>query len=218
MFAASCLGTNLGDFWVDELGVGRMLSFASLAFICVPAVAADTQSGDRTEAFYWVAILALRAAATNAADYLTHDIGLAYGGTAVALGVIALLLGSCTRPAPNGRGSPGVDGWYWAAMLAAGLMGTVAGDLASHTVGLFTAAAMLTLVLLIMLWLRSHAPVGVLGYWCAVLAERCAGTPVGDSLAGRHGLGLGLKLAMVCTGAFFSVALIIRRRLVSVSA
>ena len=50
----------------------------------------------------------------------------------------------------------------------------------------------------------------MLSYWVAVLAERAAGTPVGDGLASRHGVGL--PAATACTAALFAAALLWRER------
>ena len=210
MLAASALGTNLGDFCTDMLQPPR--GFALLVLTCTLAVAADRWAGRQTQAAYWLAIVTLRAAATNVADVLTHDAGFGYQPTALLLGVAALVLGCQTRPG-LGTGSPLIDGRYWAAMLVAGIFGTVAGDLAAHTAGLLAAAALLTAILALVLALRAwQYPAAMPAYWAAVLAERCAGTPWGDGLASRHGAGLGLPLAMACTGAAFLAALLWRRQ------
>lgn len=209
MFMASAFGTNLGDFWVDGLALDRLSSFASLASVCVAAIWGDSRLGRRTEGFYWIAIVALRAAATNLADFLTHDLGVSYPLAIVILGGATLLAGRFTRPGSGG--SPVIDRWYWAAMLAAGVFGTAAGDLASHTLGLYAAAAVLLTVLAAMFAAGRRLPSGTMAYWCVVLAERSAATPVGDALASRHGMGLGLPLAMACTGGAFLMALLLRR-------
>lgn len=189
MFAASVLGTNLGDFWVDGLALGRPTSFASLAAICGLAIWADRHTAGRTEAYYWIAIVALRAAATNLGDTLTHDLRLGYLAVTLVLGALALLAARATRPPQPGAGSPVVDGWYWVAMLVAGIFGTTGGDLSSHTFGLHPAAILLPAILLAALALRGALfPAALPAYWCAILAERAAGTPVGDSLA--HAIGL----------------------------
>ncbi|MEA2792054.1 MAG: hypothetical protein QOG73_4460, partial [Acetobacteraceae bacterium] len=36
-------------------------------------------------------------------------------------------------------------------------------------------------------------------HWAIVMAERCAGTAVGDALASRRAVALGLPIATVCT-------------------
>ena len=211
MFAASALGTNIGDLWVDGLGLSRAWSFASLALICAFAVWGDRLVWRRTEALYWVAIVALRAGATNVADAMTHDLGLNDGASAAVLAVLALGAGCWTRS--GAAGSPVIEGWYWAAMLVAGVFGTMGGDLAAHSIGLFAAAALLAAVLAAVLavrarWFAAATP----AYWCAVLAERAAGTPAGDALASRRGAGLGLLMATACTLSMFLLALAWRER------
>ena len=212
MFLASAFGTNFGDFWAGGQALGHPAGFMSLVLVSALALWGDRRAGLRTEGFYWVAIVALRAAATNAGDFLTHDLGLSYAWASAGMGMAALLAGCFTRsPAPGG-GSPVIDGWYWGAMFAAGVFGTVAGDLTAHAAGLIMAAVALVAVLLLVLGLRAWLlPTFMAAYWCAVLAERCAATPVGDALASRRGAGLGLPLAMACTGSLLLAALAWRR-------
>lgn len=209
MFAASAFGTNLGDYWVDGLALGRAASFASLAILAGLAILSDRKSRERGGAAYWLAIVVLRAAATNIGDFITHDLALGYLPTTVALAAITLAAGSLTRAGSARGGTPGIDGRYWMAMLVAGVFGTVGGDMASHSIGLYAAAALLCLSTVIVIAMRDvSASTSVIGYWCIVLAERCAGTPVGDMLASHRALGLGLPVAMACTGGLLLVALL----------
>ena len=213
MLAASALGTNLGDFAARGLGLTKEAGFAVLVAVCGASVLADRQFGRRTEAFYWVAIVLLRAAATNVADALTHPAGLGFVPVTAVLGVLALAAGARTRAAPDQPGSPLVDAWYWTAMFIAGVVGTTGGDLAWDTAGLPAATAALTALLVLLLAVRARwFPRVMLAYWCVVLAERCAGTPIGDGLAFRHGLDLGLPVSIACTGAVFGAALLWRER------
>ena len=153
----------------------------------------------------------MRAAATNLADFLTHDLAVGYPLATAVLGGGALLAGRFTWIGSGDR-SPMVDRWYWTAMLAAGVFGTVGGDLASRTVGLYAAAASLSLLLIAVLTAGWRLfPGAVMAYWCAVLAERCAATPVGDALASRHAADFGLPLAMACTGAAFLATSLLHR-------
>ena len=212
MFAASALGTNLGDFWVDGLSLDRWTSFAWLAGVSLLAILADRVIAGRTDAGYWVGIVALRAAATNVADLLTHDWKLGYVAVSIGLALAALMAGQFTHVDRTRTTSPVVDIRYWIAMLIAGVFGTTAGDLASHTIGLYAAAGMLCLMLVVIIGLRGRiAPASITAYWCVVLAERCAGTPVGDGLASGRAVGLGLPLAMVCTGGMLLAGLLTER-------
>lgn len=95
---------------------------------------------------------------------------------------------------------PRVDGVYWQVMFVAGVFGTVAGDLVSHTIGLYAACATLCPLLVAVLLIRqSVASRSVLLFWVIVMTERCAGTALGDSLASRHALGLGIWIASLCS-------------------
>jgi uncharacterized membrane-anchored protein len=216
MFMASAFGANLGDYLADLNS--REASCAVMAVVCLVALWGDRREGLGTEAWYWVAVIALRAAATNIADYTTHDLHLSYPAAALAVCLLTLLAGLLTR-APKiaaGRpvGSPLIDWWYWVAMALAGVGGTVAGDLMSNTAGLFWSAAGLTLLLVVVLVVRARwFPVSMLAYWVAVLAERSAATPAADVLHGRHGLQMRMPLALAITLVAFLASLVLRQRL-----
>lgn len=212
MFMASAFGANLGDYVADL--EARTISFAVMLVVCLVAIWGDRREGSRTEAWYWVGIIALRAAATNAADYITHDLHLSYSIAALVLAALTLVAGLLTRAPGPGVGSPLINSRYWVTMALAGLFGTVAGDLMSHTTGLFVSSGVLTVVLLALLAVRAGLfPFMLLAYWIVVLAERSAATPVADMLDSRRGLALGLPLAMVITLSGFLLALLVRRRL-----
>lgn len=93
MFVASALGTNIGDYWADDLGLGLTTSFVSLAVICGLLIWGDRESGARTEVFYWLAIICLRAVATNVGDVLTHTAGVNYLASAIVIAAATLVLG-----------------------------------------------------------------------------------------------------------------------------
>ena len=214
MLAASALGTNMGDLWAEILFPGALTSLASLLVICAAAVWFDRRAAARSEAAYWVAIVAMRAAATNLADILTHDLALGYAVVSVLLCLATLVAARFTIPDVARGGSPRVDGAYWAAMFVAGLFGTVAGDLTHHTVGLYAASVAFCLVLTGFILIRDAiAPTSVLLYWSIIMMERCAGTAVGDALASRRAMALGIPLATTCTFTLLAVSLWVRARL-----
>ncbi|MFL5281604.1 MAG: hypothetical protein ACJ8AW_11570 [Rhodopila sp.] len=213
MLAASALGTNLGDLWAEILFPGRFSSLASLLAICAVAVWYDRRAAARTEAGYWVAIVVMRAAATNLADIITHDLAMNYVVASALLAVLTLVAARFTRPDPVRGGSPLVDGAYWMAMFVAGLFGTVAGDFIHHSIGLYAASGLLCLALAGLIVTRNvAASTSMLLYWAIVMAERCAGTAVGDALASRRAVGLGVLIATVCTTVLTLDALWMRAR------
>jgi uncharacterized membrane-anchored protein len=200
MLAASAFGTNVGDLWAEIVFTGRLTSLASLLIVCFAAVWYHRRAAWRTEAGYWVAIVAMRAAATNVADITTHDLALGYVLSSILLGVLTLLAARFTKPDLSRSGSPRVDGTYWIAMFIAGVFGTVAGDLIHHNVGLYSASITLCLALAVLILTRDIlAPMSALLFWTIVMAERCAGTAVGDALASHRAVGLGIPIASVCT-------------------
>jgi uncharacterized membrane-anchored protein len=48
-------------------------------------------------------------------------------------------------------------------------------------------------------------------YWLSIVAARTAGTTMGDFLASRKGLGLGLPLSLACTSLLLAAILILWR-------
>jgi uncharacterized membrane-anchored protein len=214
MLAASAFGTNLGDLWAEILFPGLLTSLASLLIICIAAVWYHRRAAQRTEAGYWVTIVAMRAAATNLADIITHDLPLGYLLASVLLGVLTLIAARFTHPDFSRSGSPRVDGAYWIAMFIAGVFGTVAGDMIHHNIGLYTASAALCLLLAGLILIRElRAPLSMVLFWFIVMAERCAGTAVGDALASRRAVALGVPIASACTGVLTILILRMRARL-----
>jgi uncharacterized membrane-anchored protein len=213
MLAASALGTNLGDLWAEVVLPGRFSSLASLLAICAVSIWWDRRSATRTEAGYWITIVVMRAAATNLADIMTHDLAMNYVLASTLLVVLTLAAAYATRPDPMREMSPLVDGAYWNAMFVAGLFGTVAGDFIHHSIGLFASSGLLCLALAAFICIRDiTASTSMLLYWVIVMAERCAGTAVGDALASRRGAGLGVLIATGCTAAVTAGALWVRAR------
>ena len=187
---ASVAGANAGDLEAHGLGFGHAAGLPLLAACLAAVLLAERRSVRPGTAFYWTAILVVRMAATNLADFLTHDLRLPYPGAIAALGIATLLPALRTH-----RGGDGADGrmatgkWFWTTMLAAGALGTAIGDGVAGAAGGGTGPATLVLAVLPCLVLGlGGAPPDRLGYWLAVVGIRSAGTTAGDFLAGGLGL------------------------------
>jgi len=218
---ASIFGANMGDFFAHNLGLGHVagLPFLAIAFALVFVL----ERFDRTahEAFYWLAIVVVRTAATNLADFFAGDLRLprpwVMAGLAAVLALsVAAAWQLSWRDAADKSDARGnllrADYGYWLAMLIAGTLGTVMGDFFSHDLHLGNAAASIVLSALL-------APFLVLGarhllwslplYWTTIVMVRAAGTAVGDLFAARNALGLALSTTV--TGLLFIGFLIVWR-------
>jgi uncharacterized membrane-anchored protein len=228
---ASIFGANMGDFFARDLGLGHVYGLPFLALALAIVLMGERFDRSVHQAYYWTAIIIVRTAATNVADFLCGDMKLPR--TLVILGLAALLIIALAaswqfawrRLAEKTRGSDSVlraDTGYWASMFIAGSLGTVIGDYSSHDLHLGDAGASLVLVPILAL-LFVIARNGLLRslwfYWVTVVTVRAAGTVVGDFVAGKNMLGL--PASTLVTGILFVCLLAIwkapsSRRLVPV--
>jgi uncharacterized membrane-anchored protein len=211
MYVASGLGTNLGDLYAQGFDLGLVVSFLMTMIISAGLIGANLKNGMKTEVFFWTAIVIFRAGATNVGDFITHDLHVSYALASLVLAAATIAAGAASRPTPGGA-SPMIDLRYWGAMFIAGVFGTIFGDLIAHATSLFVAVLVLGAAPAAVIYARGRfAPAAIVGYWTIVLVERAAGTPLGNWLDSRHGLGLGLPIASAITTALL-LALEWRRR------
>ena len=226
ILAASMCGANTGDFASRILGLGHTRGLLPLALIFLAIVWAERQSRVATQAYYWLAIIVLRTGATNLADLGTHDLRLGYllcMGCLVGLMGLMLLIDRARGVQPVGvagpdgrwRSLPATDTSYWITMLAAGTLGTAAGDWVAEETPLGLGYGSLVLLgVLLATWLVSDRFGGMAKpwYWATVVAARTAGTTLGDLLASRRGLGLGLVVSTICTSLLLAGIVVLWRR------
>lgn len=211
---ASLFGTNLGDLYAHELGLGIVRGIAILAALAAAVFWAERRDGAPRELFYWLVIIIIRTGATNIADYFKHQMPWVVFGAILA----ALMIGfgwASTRGhdraerEAEARGMPKTGALYWLAMLSAGVFGTFFGDVASHLIGKGYASIALGLLLLgaLAVWRREGHRLLWL-YWLAVAVARTAGTSMGDFLAETEWLGIGLPLSTLITGTAFTLIVV----------
>jgi len=199
---ASIFGANSGDFVSKILHMGHWRGLLPVALGLIAVLWLERRSKRATVAWYWLAIILVRTAATNLADLSTHDFRLGFG--VVIAGLAALLVGvlSFGRSAAQTGGLPNTNTRYWIAMLIAGTLGTAAGDglVDVPHIGLPIASVMMAAVLAVALGLRTQPWVAATAsYWVTIVVVRTAGTNVGDLSA--HTIGLALSTGL--TGAVF---------------
>jgi uncharacterized membrane-anchored protein len=213
---ASIFGANMGDFFAHDLGLGHVAGLPILALALLIVVVSERFERTVHQVYYWTAIIIVRTAATNFADFACGDMKLprllVMAGLAVLLA--ATLFASWQlvwRKAPEKAGAEGsvlrADVGYWTSMFIAGTLGTVIGDYCSHNLHLGDAWASLLLgSILAALFVTARSRLRSLStYWPTIVAVRAAGTVVGDLLAGRQMLGL--PTSTLLTGILFVVLL-----------
>jgi len=192
---ASIFGCNTGDAFASLFGFVSGLPLLAAVFAAI--VYFERQDPNPRQAYYWLAIVVVRTAATNLADFTAFGIGIA-----PAIGVLtALLLAMLvyarvpwklrSTKAPGRIELPLTDAKYWCIMLIAGTLGTAIGDFVSFRTGfgLFGASIALSGFVAVAL---SAGRAGLLAvavyYWFTIVAIRATGTAVGDLSAKLIGL------------------------------
>ena len=221
ILVASMCGANTGDFLSHNLHLGHWRGLPPLAILFVVILWFERRARVATEAYYWLAIIVIRTAATNLADLCTHDLGLGYaviepGFTLLLIAFVAADRGRRPdAPAVAARNAPMVPATntlYWLAMLTAGTLGTASGDFTAGPagLGLFYGSAVLTAVFFVVLAFASgFGAMSKPWYWASIVGARTAGTTLGDMLASRHGLDLGLSVSTLVTGSLLAAVILL---------
>ena len=218
---ASIFGTNLGDLYAHDSGLGLIGGVPILIALFLLVYVAERFERRTHEAYYWLCIIIMRTGATNIADYLAGRRGLHIDRWLLSL-LLGLVLGALAwwaahddhrRKGPSAAKTvPDTDPRYWVAMLVAGVFGTVLGDALQGLAGQGQAAAGLTVLLLAALAVYGRGMlVSVYGYWLTVAVARTAGTAIGDWMAESKILNIGLTVCTLLTGVAFAAVLLLWR-------
>ena len=216
---ASVFGTNLGDLYAHDSGLGLGLGLAILAAVAAAGLLVERVDARAHQIHYWLVIIIIRTGATNIADGLAHLVRIP--GSELPRLVLTLIFAALialfgSRSARRARGLPSglpnTDANYWLAMLGAGVFGTLLGDVCSHLIGQGPASIALVVVLALALFARGRGLLGVTAaYWATVAVARTAGTAMGDWFAENKQLDIGLPLSTLLTGAAFVAVLLLWR-------
>jgi len=215
---ASIFGANMGDLFARNLGLGHVAGLPFLAAALAIVMVAERFDRTQHQTYYWLAIIIVRTAATNFADFAAGDLKLPRIWVMAALTILlvaALWLSwqfAWRRLANKTDNLLRADLGYWTCMFIAGTLGTVIGDYCSHNLQLDDAGAMALLspMVAVLFLIGRRGPLRWLPfYWLTVVAIRAAGTAVGDFVSGRNMLGLPLSTAV--TGILFVALLLFWR-------
>jgi uncharacterized membrane-anchored protein len=216
---ASVFGTNMGDLYAHDSGLGLLGGLPVLVVLFLAIYAAERRDKRSHDTYYWLCIIIMRTGATNIADYMAGRRGMGIDRVTLSIGfglllaVLAWWLGRAARRTDDAavlKSVPTTDPGYWVTMLTAGVFGTVLGDLCQHLFG--ENAATIGLILLLAITLaayRKWAFSALAGYWLTVAVARTTGTAIGDWLAESPIVNLGLPLATMLTGAALAAVLVL---------
>jgi len=215
---ASVFGTNMGDLYAHDSGLGLLGGLPVLILLFLAIYAVERLDKRSHDAYYWLCIIIMRTGATNIADYMAGRRGMGIDrvtlsiGFGILLAVLAWWLGRAGRGSDDtaGKTVPTTDPGYWVTMLTAGVFGTVLGDLCQHVFGENQATIGLVLLLAVtLLAYRKFAFSALAGYWLTVAVARTTGTAIGDWLAESPIPNLGLPLSTLITGTALAAVLIL---------
>jgi uncharacterized membrane-anchored protein len=148
---ASIFGANMGDFFAHDLGLGHVAGLPFLAAALLAVLLAERFESLRHEVYYWTAIIVVRTAATNFADYAAGDLKLPRIWVMAVLTVLLIAAVWASwhfawrRETDKSDAVLRADLGYWVCMFLAGTLGTEAGDYSSHNLKLGDAGAALLL-------------------------------------------------------------------------
>ena len=215
---ASVFGTNMGDLYAHESGLGIVKGLAVLAALTAVVFVLERFDSKAHEAYYWLVIILIRTGATNIADYLAYRARIPELALSSSLAFLIALFAWGTRrgrvaDTPSGPTLPKTNAAYWLAMLSAGVFGTVVGDICEHKLGEGFSAIALTLIFLGVLAVCRQRAAQVLAlYWGTVAIARTAGTAVGDWVAENNLVHVGLRMSTLFSGLAFVAVLVVWNR------
>jgi uncharacterized membrane-anchored protein len=190
---ASLCGANIGDAASDGFGLSGTAGFAMFAVAFATIVSINQRSRGGHESLFWIAIIIVRAAATNIADLAIGHFHLSYLTTTAGLtGLLMVVLAIISASSAEAVGRVSRTGFgYWTAMLIAGTLGTVLGDgigraISPVTVGVPVSACIAAATVALVFAYRAINGVTAAetpSYWAAIVAIRALGTNLADIAA-----------------------------------
>jgi uncharacterized membrane-anchored protein len=187
---ATTLGETGGDAVSMTLNWGYALSSVLFIAVFVVAVAAQIAARRFHPFLYWCVIIATTTAGTTMADFADRSLGIGYPGGSLIL--FACLIASLAvwywragSIAVDTVASPGIEAFYWTAILFSQTLGTALGDWMADSNGLgYERGALVfgaALVLVAAAYFFTNISRTLL-FWTAFILTRPLGATVGDFL------------------------------------
>jgi uncharacterized membrane-anchored protein len=188
--AATTLGETGGDAVSMTLNWGYALSSAMFIGIFAIAVAAQIAARSFHPFLYWAVIIATTTAGTTIADLFDRSLGIGYpGGSMVLFTLLMASLGiwywRAGSISVDTVASPGIEMFYWTAILFSQTLGTALGDWMadSNGLGYERGALVFAAGLIVIAAAYFYTKVSrTLLFWSAFILTRPLGATVGDFL------------------------------------
>jgi uncharacterized membrane-anchored protein len=188
------LATTLGETGGDAFSMSMNLGYAVSSFIFIGiflvAVAAQIFAKRFHPFLYWLVVVATTTAGTTMADFADRSLGIGYPGGAALL--FALLMASLAiwywsagSISVNTVSTPGIEMFYWVAILFSQTLGTALGDWMADTNGLGYEGGALVFAAGLALIAAAYFFTGIsrtLLFWAAFILTRPLGATLGDQL------------------------------------
>jgi uncharacterized membrane-anchored protein len=188
------LATTLGETGGDAVSMSMDLGYAVSSFIFigifVVAVIAQIAATKFHPFLYWLVVIATTTAGTTMADFADRSLGIGYPGGASLLFVLlmaslAVWYWSAGSISVNTVATPGIETFYWVAILFSQTLGTALGDWMADTNGLGYEGGSLVfgagLVLIAAAYFLTDISRTLL-FWAAFILTRPLGATLGDLL------------------------------------
>lgn len=206
---ASVFGSIAGDFLSAHLALSFMVRLLLLAAVVGLIFAGEAHDRSSTQAWYWMAVVTIQAAATKLSDFLTFDLGLGRLQIIVGISMLLVVMAVIVRSGekfvislhmvarPGAMAKPMTDATHWIGMVVASVVGSVASEFVviGLGVGPVGAAAILTVLLAASFWMHRRPGIDLLMvFWVTGALIRATSTTLGDLIARTVGLSLGAVL------------------------
>jgi uncharacterized membrane-anchored protein len=187
---ATTLGETGGDAVSMSMDLGYALSSVIFISIFVVAVIAQIATNKFRPFLYWFVVIATTTAGTTMADFADRSLGVGYPGGALLLFVLLMaslavwywFAGSISV---NTVSTPGIETFYWVAILFSQTLGTALGDWMADSNGLGYEGGALVFSAGLVLIAVAYFYTGLsrtLLFWAAFILTRPLGATLGDLL------------------------------------
>jgi uncharacterized membrane-anchored protein len=194
------MGESTSDFLVHSLVPEIAVVLGGIAFVI--ALYLQLMKDRYVPWAYWLAVAMVGVFGTMAADVLHVGLGVPYIASTIFYGVVlAVVFRTWYRSegtlSIHSIHTPRRELFYWAAVLATFALGTAAGDLTAHTVGIGYFGSALLFAAIISIPALGYFRFGmnsILAFWFAYVVTRPLGASIADWLSvssARGGLALG---------------------------